>query len=295
MTLARYEVFNVVVELKSITKAAAALNLTQSAVSYSIANLEAEIGFPLLIRSRSGITLTSNGERMLKHTRTILQSEEKMRQEVALINGISIGTVRIAAFPGVCIQWLPKVMKHFKQEYPSIEVKIFQGGFRDIEDWITNGEVDFGFVALPTLGGLEIMPLKEDRMLCILPRDHPLSNQEKICVQQLKEEDFVILKSGYDNDVKRIIHESRVALKIKFEMADVQSIIAMVESGLGVSMIPELVLKSSPYKISALSFEPEEYRTIAIAATSLKELSPAAKKFIDCVKIFLERTSHSIE
>ncbi|NEU32332.1 LysR family transcriptional regulator [bacterium LRH843] len=288
MTLARYEVFNTVVELKSITKAAASLNLTQSAVSYSIANLESELGFPLLIRSRSGITLTNNGERILNHTRTILHWEEKMKQEVAQINGLAIGTLRIAAFPGVCIQWLPKFMKYFKKEYPSIEVKIFQGGFRDIEKWIMNGDVDFGFVALPTLDTFETIPLKVDRMLCILPPTHPLCRHEKIHLKQLEEESFVILKSGYDNDLKRIIHESGVTLNIKFEMADVQSIISMVEHELGVSIIPELVLQGLSNKISIHGLEPEQLRTIAIAAISFKEISPAARTFIDYAKSMLE-------
>jgi DNA-binding transcriptional LysR family regulator len=79
MSLAKYEVFDTVVELGNLTKAAEALNLTQSAVSYSIANLESELGFPLLIRSRSGITLTSNGQRILKYIRTILHWDEKMK------------------------------------------------------------------------------------------------------------------------------------------------------------------------------------------------------------------------
>lgn len=114
MSLARYEVFNTVVELGSLTKAAEALNITQSAVSYSIANLEAEFGFPLLIRSRSGITLTSNGQRMLKSVRTVLHWDEKLKQEAASIKGLEVGTVRIGAFTSVCIQWLPRLLKNFK-------------------------------------------------------------------------------------------------------------------------------------------------------------------------------------
>ncbi|WP_028402692.1 LysR family transcriptional regulator [Ectobacillus panaciterrae] len=287
MSLAKYEVFNTVVELGNLTKAAEALNLTQSAVSYSIANLESELGFSLLIRSRSGITLTSNGQRILRYIRTILHWNEKMKQEAASINGLEVGTVRIGAFTSVCIQWLPRCMKHFKQEHPSIEIKILQGGYQDIEQWITNGVVDFGFVTLPTLEGFETIPLKEDRLVCILPYNHPLGNQDKIRMEQLENESFIIQKSGYDHDIKRIFKETRVTLKNKFEMADDQAIIALVENELGVSVIPELVLQGLPHNVTILSLEPEQHRSIGIAVTSLKEISPAAKKFIECVKTLL--------
>lgn len=84
MSLAKYEVFSTVVEMGSLTKAAESLNLTQSAVSYSIANLESELGFPLLIRSRSGITLTSNGQSILKSIRNVLHWNEKLKQQQPL-------------------------------------------------------------------------------------------------------------------------------------------------------------------------------------------------------------------
>jgi DNA-binding transcriptional LysR family regulator len=284
VSLAKYEVFNTVVELGNLTKAAESLNLTQSAVSYSIANLEAELGFTLLIRSRSGITLTNNGQRILKYIRTILHWDEKMKQEAASINGLEIGSVRIGAFTSICIQWLPGWMRHFKQEHPHIEIKIYQGGYQDIEEWITNGVIDFGFTTLPTLESFETIPLKKDRLCCILPHNHPLSNQDKIRIEQLENEAFVTLKSGHNHDIKRVLKETGVTLKNRFEMADDQAIIAMVENELGVSIIPELVLQGMPHKVRVLSLEPEQHRFISIAATSLKEISPAAKKFIEYLK-----------
>lgn len=288
VSLAKYEVFNTVVELGSLTKAAEALNLTQSAVSYSIANLELEFGFPLLIRSRSGITLTSNGQRILKSIRTVLHWDEKLKQEAASIKGVEVGTVRIGAFTSVCIQWLPRLLKNFKQEHPLIEIKIFQGGYQDIEEWITNGVIDFGFTTLPTTETFKTIPLKKDRILCILPNNHPLSNQDKVRIEQLENESFITLKSGYNHDIKRILKETGVTLKNRFEMADDQAIIAMVENELGVSTMPELVLQSMPYKVTALSLEPEQHRIIGIAAISLKEISPAAKRFIEYIKLLLD-------
>lgn len=197
MSLAKYEVFNTVVELGNLTKAALALNLTQSAVSYSIANLESELGFPLLIRSRSGITLTSNGQRILSYVRTILHWDEKLKQEAASINGLEAGTIRIGAFTSVCIQWLPECMRHFKREHPLIEIKILQGSYQDIEKWIANGVIDFGFITLPTLESFETIPIKKDRILCILPHNHRFGNQDKIYIEQLENESFITNQPSY--------------------------------------------------------------------------------------------------
>jgi DNA-binding transcriptional LysR family regulator len=279
MSLSKYEVFNTVVESGNLTKAAEVLNLTQAAVSYSIANLESELGFTLLIRSRSGITLTSNGERILKYIRTILHWDEKMKQEVASINGLEVGTVRIGAFTSVCIQWLPKCIKHFKEEHPFIEIKIFQGDYEDVDKWITNGVIDFGFITLPSLESFETIPLKKDRILCIIPNNHPVSNQEKIRIEQLENESFIA-----NHDIKRLLKGTGITLKQSFDMIDDHAIVAMVENELGVSIMPELVLQGIPHKLRVLSLEPEQYRMIGIAALSLKELSPAAKKFIEYIK-----------
>lgn len=278
MSLSKYEVFSTVVELGSLTKAAERLNLTQSAVSYSITNLESELGFPLLIRNRSGITLTSNGERILFYIRTILHWDEKLKQEAALIKGLEVGTVRIGAFTSVCIQWLPEWLKHFKQMYPFIDMKIYQGSYYDIEKWIATGVVDFGFTTLPTLESFETIPLKKDKILCILPNNHPLGNNDTIRLEQLVDDSFIT-----NHDIKRLISETNT-LKNSFEMIDDQAIIAMVENELGVSVMAELVLEGIPHNLKVCSLEPEQYRMIGIAAPSLSALSPAAQKFIEYIK-----------
>ncbi|GAA3324866.1 hypothetical protein GCM10020331_054450 [Ectobacillus funiculus] len=103
-----------------------------------------------------------------------------MKQEAASINGLEVGTVRIGAPASVCIQWLPALMRYFKKRVSSDRnSNFFQAGYQDIEEWITNGVIDFGFIALPTLESFETIPLKKDRILCILPHNHPLSNQDK--------------------------------------------------------------------------------------------------------------------
>lgn len=287
MTLAKFEVFRTVIELGGLSKAAEALGLTQSAVSHAIASLESDFGFTLLTRGRSGISLTSNGERILLYIREILKWNEQMIQEVANINGIEVGTVRIGTFPSVSIQWLPQIMKQFKQSFPLIEIKLFEGNYDDIEQWIVNGAVDFGFLSLPASKAFEVIPLKKDKMLCILPDTHPLHQQDKIYFEQIKNEMFIMPKSNIDKDVRKILKNNNVTPEIQYEVEEDQAIIAMVQNNLGISILPEMILYRIPNNVCVINLEGDHYRSIGIASTSLKNISPAAGKFIEYVKSWL--------
>lgn len=292
LSLAKFEIFNTVVELGSLTKAGESLGLTQSAVSHAIASLESEWGFSILTRGRAGINLTSNGEHVLRYIREILKWNEEMVQEIANINGLEIGVVRIGTFSSVSAQWLPEILGNFNEFYPSIDIKLLEGDYDDIEYWISNGIVDFGFVSIPTSHSFEVIPLKKDRMLCILSDDHPLAQQNEISFERIQEEQLIMSKKGSDNDLRRILAENNVTPKIKFELADDQAIFSMVQHGMGISILPEMALYRIPNNVRILNLEQENYRTIGIAATSFKTLAPATKKFIDYLKAWSSDPSH---
>lgn len=284
MSLAKLEVFNTVVELGSLTKAGETLGLTQSAVSHAIASLESEWGFSILNRGRSGINLTSNGEHVLRYVREILKWNEEMQQEIASIYGLEIGTVRIGTFSSVSVRWLPKILSNFSEQYPSIEIKLLEGDYDEIEHWISNGNVDFGFVSLPTSHLFEAISLKKDRMLCLVSDEHPLAAKNEVSLEMLKEEQFIMPKKGSDNDLRRLLKENNVTPKIRFELVDDQAIFSMVQHGMGISILPEMALYRVPDNVRILNLEREHYRTIGIAATSFKTVAPATKKFIEFLK-----------
>jgi DNA-binding transcriptional LysR family regulator len=287
MSLTKYEILSTVAELGSLTKASEALGLTQSAVSHAISSLESEWGFSLLIRDRSGARLTNNGERVLVTIRELLQWNERLKQEVAAINGLEVGTVRIGTFTSVSAQWLPGIIKQFATLHPHIEIKLLEGDYDEIDAWISNGAVDFGFLTTSTSRRFEMTPLKRDRLVCILSKEHPLSDQNVISLEQIVEEPFIMPKWGSEHEVRRILQEKRLTLKVKYEAAEDQAILAMVRNNLGISILPEMVLYGAPDSIRLIPLEGNYARTIGIAANSMKTLSPAAKKFLDCIKSWL--------
>jgi len=290
LSLAKFEIFSTVVESGSLKQAAEIHSLTQSAVSHAIASLESEWGFTILIRGRAGIKLTSNGERVLRHIHEMLKWNEQMVQEIANIKGLEIGTVRIGTFSSVSVQWLPEILKSFNADLPAIEIKLLEGDYDTLEHWIATGMVDFGFVSLPTSKSFEVIFLKKDRMLCILPDEHRLANQQEVSFADIQEEMLIMSKKGSDNDLKRIFQENNVTPHIKFELADDQAIISMVQNGMGISILPEMVLYRVPHNVRILSLEGEHYRSIGIAAPSFNTISPAARKFIEYMKAWLDNS-----
>lgn len=284
VSLSKFEVFVTVVESGSLTKAGEILGLTQSAISHAIASLEKEYGFTILTRGRSGISLTDNGARLLKYMREMLRWQEQMLQEVSAINGIEVGTVRVGTFTSVSTQWLPGILKRFQDQFPAIQVKIFEGYYDDIENWITTGTVDLGFVSLPTVEALETEPLHRDRMMVIVTDGHPFSQRESVSVDELAQEDFIMPTTGCDNDLQRIFKQYRFSPQVKYELGDDHAIIAMVQNGLGISILPEMILFRLPPNIRTIPLEGEHYRSLGIAVPSLKHMSPASTRFFQCVK-----------
>ena len=287
MSLSKYEIFNTISEVGSLTKAAEKLNLTQSGVSYAVSTLEADLGFSLLKRDRSGISLTSNGERILRHIKRILHEEYLLRQEIAAIKGFDTGTVRLGTLSSVSMQWLPEILAQFNEMYPHIEVKTYLGCYDEMNDWISDGTVDFGFVSLPSSKPFEIIPLKKDKLFVILPPNHRLQHEKAISYAQMKDESFIMPQWGSDDTIKRRLHENKLNLQVKYELMEERTILAMVQRGLGISVLPELILINVPDNLHIIDLAENDYRVLGIAALSLKNISPAAKKFLNCIRSWL--------
>ncbi|WP_310833093.1 LysR family transcriptional regulator [Paenibacillus pedocola] len=291
MSLNKYEVFLKVVELGSLTKAAEVLGFTQSGISHTISSLEMEFGFSLLLRNRSGVKLTVNGEQVVPAMREILKWNEQLKQQVADIHGLETGTITIGTFTSVSVHWLPGMIKEFRREYPYIEFKLMEGGYLEIEQWIESGVIDCGFISLPTRDKFEVFPLKKDRMLAILSQDHPLSQAPYMPLAQIAHEDFIIQKAGSDYDARRVLEKAGIHPNIKFTAGDDSAIIAMVENGLGISILPEMVITRQNHNVAMLELEERSFRSLGIAVNSLKYASPAARRFLAHVQAWLKDSS----
>ncbi|OIA98647.1 LysR family transcriptional regulator [Paenibacillus sp. LC231] len=286
MSINKFKVLLKVVEHGSLTQAAEVMGFTQSGVSHMISSLEDEFGFSLLIRNRSGAKLTTNGEEILKTIREILKWNEHLEQQVASIHGIELGTIHIGTFTSVGVHWLPGIIQDFQRDYPHIEIRLVEGDYREIEDWIAEGKIDCGFLSLPTSDTFDAIPLHQDPMLVLLPLEHPLSSEDSISLSQIENEPFIMPSQGSDYDVNRMLVKARIKPDIKYTLGDDYAIMAMVEKGLGISILPELVLRGQLRNIRLIELKEKSFRSLGIAVNSMREISPATKRFLNYVKSY---------
>lgn len=290
MNIGKYETLMAVVEAGSLTRAAQSLGCTQSAVSHSIDSLEQELGFALLKRGRSGVRLTGEGERLIGAVRNLLNSAEQLAQTAASIRGLESGTVRIGSFTSVAVHWLPPVLKEFQKDYPQVEFKLLNGDYHDVEQWLMEGSIDIGFVNVPSAVDCECIPLMEDRLLAILPRHSRFESYPRFPLVECETEPFISLLESSDHDARRALEAAGVKPNVRFYTKDDYAIIAMVEQGLGISIMPELLLKGRHDDIQMLPLVPEAKRTIGIAIAAGAKAGPATRRFADYVVRYVTET-----
>lgn len=280
VSIQKYLAFVKTVECGSFTKAAGLLSYSQSGISRMIGDLEREWKVTLLERGRSGVRLTSEGIRLLPYAKRVCAEYEKLQSEVNEINGLKSGLIRIGTFSSVATHWLPNIIREFQKKYPNIDYELLLGDYTEIETWIAEGRVDCGFLRLPVQTELETMFLEQDRLLVVLPEDHPLTAQEKIPVSALCDEPFMLLEKGAKAEVSEIFERSGMSPKVHFTTWDDYAIMSMVESGLGVSILPELILKRTPYRIAARELEIPAYRNIGLAWRERKSSFSVLERFM---------------
>ena len=279
--LLKYLAFVETVDKGSFTKAADSLNYAQSSVSKMIADLEKEWGISLLQRNKKGVCLTSSGEQLLPYARKILRDFEEMQQKIHAMNGIQSGTVRIGTFSSVAINWLPHIFAKFQKDYPGIDYEMLLGDYDEVEKWIDEGRVDCGFLRLPSGNDFDVISLKQDEYKAVLPVDHPLVQKEILDYKDLNGQPFLLLEHGGKTEVSELLEKYKVHPNIRFTTWEDYAIMSMVEKGLGIGVLPEMILKRIPYQIAIRSFRTPYFREIVLAMKDRKKMTPAVGKFIE--------------
>lgn len=280
MSIKKYEAFVKTVQLGSLTKAAEVLGSTQSRISHILSDLESEYGFSLMHRGRGGIKLTEAGELLYPEMEAIVQKNRELEALVSDINKADAGTVRLGTFSSAAVQWLPGILQTFQTQHPKVQVRMLSGDYHDIDQWLENGDIDIGFVTLPASKGMNIIPLTRDPLVAIMPKGHHLSKVDTVSIYALGNEPFISLLQSSNHDIHRALDDAGVHPYIKYSTKDDYAMIAMVQQGLGVSVVPELLIDNRKDGIDVRPLEPAAYRTIALAIPKKNPL-PAVMEFAE--------------
>ena len=284
MSLKQYRAFLKTVECRSVSAAAAEMGMTQSALTQNLGALEKQFGFQLLVRNKAGVRLTQEGRRVYNAVQQVVQADDALQKTVQDVRDSGGGAIRIATFKSVAVSWLPAMMKAFRAVHPEAEFKLFDGAYAEVDEYVRTGAVDFGFVSLPDALECDLIPVKEDRLLAVLPQGHPLASANAVPAAQFGREPVVSLVDSTNRDALRVLHAAGVEPDVRFQTADDYALISMVENGLGICITHELVLRSDNHNVIVKELDPPATRTIAIAIPNLRAARPIVREFIAFVK-----------
>ena len=286
MDTKKLEALAMAVRMGSFTRAAEALGYTQSGLTHMMNSLEKDIGFALLVRDRTGIRLTAAGERVFPMIQDVLRSGEILEQEIRRINIRREETIRVAAYASIAMHWLPEIIQRFRDNHPDVTVDIQMGSVEEVYRWVREDKGDMCLVSQQEGINREWTHLRDDPLLFILPPDYDLRGRDSLHIRCLQGMDFLMPSLGFHLDIMRALGD--VQPNIRETQVSDSVIISMVEHGLGVSVLSELVLKGRRDNVVAVPMDPPAVRELGIAVRSKKELRPMARRFITEAREILE-------
>ena len=285
MQIQQLRYFLAVADVRHFTRASAELGVAQATLSKQVSALEHDLGAPLLRRARGNITLTPAGEALLPLARRILADVDTARREVQDLTGLRRGRVRIGATPSLLSSLLAGALAAFHEDFPGIELSVTQGGSRDLMGDLASGELDFALIVLPLQEGdpsLETQPLLSEELMVATSVEQPLPlSHGEVHIRDLRTRPLVMFRKGYDLRDATIAAWRRAGLEPRFaiEGGEMDAVLRFVEAGLGIAVVPSVVLPGRPGVVGYPLARPGLRRTVALARRKDVQPTHAAQEF----------------
>lgn len=284
METSRCKAFIAAAETGSFSKAAELLRYTPSGVSQLVTALESDLGFSLLRRTNKGVTATAEGKMLIPAIREFLNQEERVYQLAADTKGLLIGSVTIASYSSIATHWLPTVISRFQDDHPQIKITLLEGIRQEVNKWLDDKTADIAFTSYKEPFHYDWIPLMEDPMMAVLPPNHPYANADSFPISLCRNEKLILPGFGHDDDVIALFDEFSIEPNISFSTVESFSALQMVEKGLGISIMNELITQNWPCNVVKIPVYPARSIMFGMALTSLKHTSPAVKRFVQCAE-----------
>ena len=279
-TLLQLKTFVAVVDRGGFTAASQHLGLSQPAVSRAVAALEHELGLPLLIRSRDGVSLTRAGSVALTHAREAVRHVSSMHTELAGLAGDVTGTLSVASLPSATATLVAPQLREFAERHPAVIIRLLEGSEQEILDWLDQGAAEAGVVRLPARG-LETAVLGDQEMVALVPADNWLASKVSVSYAELAKEPFVRGTGGCADVLTPIARQAGVEFDVAFEAREMSAVVEIVRAGLGVSIVPSAGLGQLPDGVVMRPLETRTVRPLGVAVSA--SASAPARAFLDQV------------
>ena len=259
MTLEQLRLFVAVAEREHVTRAAAAIHRTQSAVSAAIAGLEHQSGVTLFHRVGRRIALTEEGRQFLVEARAVVAQAAAAERALADLAGLKRGTLTLMASQTIASYWLPPRLVAFRARHPQVTVKALVGNTAEVAQAVAEGRVEIGLVEGAVHDPmLEQTQVGRDRLVIVVPADHPWTKKPPRAADLLKEQ-WVLREPGSGT---RSAFETAIAnkgvdprrLNVSLELPSNEAVRLAVREGAGVSALSELVADANMGALALVKF-----------------------------------------
>jgi DNA-binding transcriptional LysR family regulator len=276
-TLSQLKMFIAVADQGGFTAAGRRLGLSQPAVSRTVAALEKELGLPLFLRRRDGLSLTAAGAIALPHAREAVHQLTLLRTEVAGLAGDVTGTLSLASLPSATATLIAPQLRAFARRHPAVTIRLLEGSENEILDWLDQGAAEAGVVSLP-VQGLEVATLGDQQMVAVVPADSWLASRDTITYADLAKEPFVRGTGGCAEVFMPIARRAGIEFDLAFEAREIAATLEIVRAGLGVSILPSAGL-SDLRGVAVRPLLPRTVRRLGLAVSA--SASVPARAFLD--------------
>ena len=284
MDARKLEILMTAVDLGSFSRASEVVGYTQSGLTHLVNSLEREIGFPLIVRSHNGISLTEQGRDLMPDIRQFLQANASLENRIQGIREKQTETIRIAAYASIAMFWMPEILYRFRRICPNVDVdlRMVDHALEPFE-LLQDGKTDVIFASRQNYGTCEWTPLYHELLYAILPRDYPLKSPTEFPLKEFEGKEFLMPYGRFDIDVHAAFKREGVKANEQTVYVDDETVIRMVGKGLGISMMSELMIRGNTDDVLCIPVTPKSIRELGMGTEKGVELSESVRRLKECV------------
>ena len=283
MVLHQLRYFCAVAETGSFSRAAEQSHVAQPSLSQQILKLEDELGARLFDRLGRTVRLTDLGKTFLPRARAVLRELEAAKGDVREQKDSISGPLCVGVIPTVAPYFLPPRLRFFTRQFPQAQVTVVEEITPVLLERLRASRVDIALLALPVRGHeFETFPLLTERLFAALPHRHRLANRRSVSLKDLRKDSFLLLRDGHCFRDTAVAACDRAAVhpQIIFESGQFSSILSMVGTGMGVSIVPEMAIEKRGHCRFVRIADAEATRTIGAVVLRGRSLSRIHQAFL---------------